>query len=719
MLNRSKKLQVSSFLTTLVVILIVLVLGFLQHITLKKERDQTVKSQQLIQELSHLVAEFEKLEGLPYEYEGDSYSQVVDQYVSTITTIQFYFSHLATSKKATLLRDPYFDSLQIRSAAYLEEYQNLMALSFEPNAEADLPTLYSNLEELSVSSFISNWSRLEGEALSEERARFTLFYDICLWVSILLLLYLVIFHILHSRKVTKEFDDCDKAILQNRITSEVFEHIEKMAGMGHAYYNFKEKNLVFSINLYRILGYSDTGASPSFKTYLGRIFPQDREQVLSTLKSLTLIKNALETSARVVLPDGTIKNVRMLGFIRNDERGRIAVFVTKDVTAEISSQEKLQELNASLSLQNRLFKHVESVASIGYYSHFIDTGRQVFSDNLFRLLGFAPDSFTPSRNILLSHVLEEDKEVAGAWTDPDLDYDRSLKETIRVQDRYDTIKYLSLSREFFEDGAMRVLVVTLKDVSVEASINRDLENKNKELFRSNAELESFNHIASHDLQEPIRKILTLISMLKSQSELKLTEKTEDYLSRIKRSASRMQLLILDLLKFSRVSHEEKEFKLTNLNNLMAAVLDELSLKIEENGAEVNATILPEVSVIPSQMRQLFTNLIENALKFGKPDQKTIVDIYTEEPTEQEKALFANDYTSNLLKITVQDNGIGFDPAHAERIFIIFNRLHDKQFSEGSGIGLAICKKVVENHGGVIFADAIPGDGSKFTFIIPA
>ncbi|WPR75971.1 sensor histidine kinase [Algoriphagus sp. NG3] len=719
MLNRSKKLQVSSFLTTLVVILIVLVLGFLQHITLKKERDQTVKSQQLIQELSLLVAQFEKLEGLPYEYEGDSYSQVVDQYVSTITTIQFYFSHLATSKKATLLRDPYFDSLQIRSAAYLEEYQNLMALSFEPNAEADLPTLYSNLEELSVSSFISNWSRLEGEALSEERARFNLFYDICFWVSILLLLHLVIFHILHSRKVTKEFDDCDKAILQNRITSEVFEHIEKMAGMGHAYYNFKEKKLVFSINLYRILGYSDTGASPSFKTYLGRIFPQDREQVLSTLKSLTLIKNALETSARVVLPDGTIKNVRMLGFIRNDERGRIAVFVTKDVTAEISSQEKLQELNASLSLQNRLFKHVESVASIGYYSHFIDTGRQVFSDNLFRLLGFAPDSFTPSRNILLSHVLEEDKEVAGAWTDPDLDYDRSLKETIRVQDRYDTIKYLSLSREFFEDGAMRVLVVTLKDVSVEASINRDLENKNKELFRSNAELESFNHIASHDLQEPIRKILTLISMLKSQSELKLTEKTEDYLSRIKRSASRMQLLILDLLKFSRVSHEEKEFKLTNLNNLMAAVLDELSLKIEENGAEVNATILPEVSVIPSQMRQLFTNLIENALKFGKPDQKTIVDIYTEEPTEQEKALFAKDYTSNLLKITVQDNGIGFDPAHAERIFIIFNRLHDKQFSEGSGIGLAICKKVVENHGGVIFADAIPGDGSKFTFIIPA
>ncbi|MCE7054669.1 ATP-binding protein [Algoriphagus sp. AGSA1] len=718
MLKRSKKLHFNSLLTTLIVILTVLAMGFLRHFTVERERDQAAKSQRLIQDLSHLLVEFEKLEGILHEQEPDSYTQVVDQYVSTVTTIQFHFSHLVSSKKATLLEEPYFDSLQAKSIAYLKEYQNLMTLGLRSGAEEDLLTLYADLREFGVSAFISNWIRLEDEALSEELKHLVLFYNICFWTSILLLLFLAIFLILHARKVTAEFDNCDKAILQNRINNDVFEHIEKMAGMGHAYYSFEEKRLVFSTNLYRILGHTDTGAPPSFKMYLGRIYPSDREQVLSTLKSLTLIKNALETSARIILPDGTVKNVRMLGLVRNDERGRIAVFVTKDVTAEISSQGKLQELNASLSLQNRLFKHVESIASIGYYSHFIDTGRQMFSDNLFRLLGFAPDSFTASKNILLSHVLEEDKEAACAWTDPDLDYAGRLKDTIRVQDRYGTIKYLGLSREFFEDGAMRVLVVTLKDVSVEAAINRDLENKNKELFRSNAELESFNHIASHDLQEPIRKILTLISMLKSLPELSLTEKSEDYLGRIKRSASRMQLLILDLLKFSRVSHEDKKFEVTPLNNIVDTVLDELSLKIGEMGAEVNVAILPEASVIPSQMRQLFTNLIENALKFGKPDQKTIIDIFTEELTQQEKALFTSINSSNLLKISVKDNGMGFDPIHAERIFVIFNRLHDKKYFEGSGIGLAICKKVVENHGGVISAYAVPGDGAKFTFIIP-
>ena len=175
---------------------------------------------------------------------------------------------------------------------------------------------------------------------------------------------------------------------------------------------------------------------------------------------------------------------------------------------------------------------------------------------------------------------------------------------------------------------------------------------------------------------------------------------------------------MDLLKFSRVSNETKSFKITKLNNIIETVLDELSLKIEESGAEVHVSMLPEASVIPSQMQQLFTNLIENALKFGKQDGNTVIEIFSEELSDHEKSLFTNIDSKDLLKITVQDNGIGFDPTFAENIFIIFNRLHDKQSFEGSGIGLAICKKVIENHAGIIFANGVPGDGSRFTFIIP-
>lgn len=718
MLKRSKKLHFVSLVTTVVIILVVLILGFLQVNSVINEKDQVTRTQTIIRNLTDLVTEFETLEALIYESDEEPYPQVLDKYLDIDRQIQFQFSQLISSKPGTLLEESYFDTLQAKSNSYLDKFQNILTTKYQPRPESEWASQFPSMAEVGIISFISKWSRQEADALAVQLQEARKLRSKLLWTSILFLIGLVLFQMISHRRVMKEFDRCDEAILENRINNDVFEYIEKMASMGHAYYNFKQKKLVFSPNLLRVLGYSPTEADPTFKMYLDRIYPTDLKHVLEKLKSLTLVKNSVETSARIVTPQGGIRNMRLLGLIRNDEQGRIAVFVTKDVTSEITSQEMLKELNTNLSLQNRLFHHVESIASIGYYSQIEDSGEEFFSDNLFRLLGFTPESFLPSKKILLSHVLEEDRAKASAWMDPKSEYSSVPEMTIRILNRYDKVLYFSLSREFFKEDNAQIFLITFKDVSAKAAVNRDLEQKNMELFRSNAELESFNHIASHDLQEPIRKIQTLISMLKTLPDLSMPAKAEDYLSRIRRSANRMQLLILDLLKFSSVSKVAKKFEIFSLQTVIENVLEELSLKISEKDAEVKVSDLPEAPIVPSQMQQLFTNLIENALKFADHTRKPRIKIFTEDLSEQEKSLFPTLEQSELLKVSIQDNGIGFDPVHSETIFVIFNRLHDKQSFEGSGIGLAICKKVVENHGGIIFAKGIPGDGSKFTFIIP-
>jgi light-regulated signal transduction histidine kinase (bacteriophytochrome) len=301
--------------------------------------------------------------------------------------------------------------------------------------------------------------------------------------------------------------------------------------------------------------------------------------------------------------------------------------------------------------------------------------------------------------------------------DPESDGDELINLPVRFKTIHGEIKYISLSREFFTDKG-NILLITLKDVTTEALINQKLELRNQELFNSNAELASFNYIASHDLQEPLRKIQTFISLLYSFEDLTLNEKAKDYLYRIQRSANRMQLLILDLLQFSRVSKIDNLYESVDLNSILQNALDELVILIEENNAEVKISDLPTAQTIPHQIQQLFKNLIGNAVKFSVPGVPNVIQVRTETMTEQELGLFPNHNQDELMKITITDQGIGFEQIHAESIFMIFKRLHDKFDFPGTGIGLSICQRIVENHQGKIFAQSSPGKGAKFTFIIP-
>jgi light-regulated signal transduction histidine kinase (bacteriophytochrome) len=231
-------------------------------------------------------------------------------------------------------------------------------------------------------------------------------------------------------------------------------------------------------------------------------------------------------------------------------------------------------------------------------------------------------------------------------------------------------------------------------------------------------LESFNRVASHDLQEPLRKIQTFISRISENDKANLSEKGKEYVSKIESSASKMRILIDDLLLFSRTNKAEKIFEKTDLNLLLANASQELAQDIEEKNAIIQSSQLPVLNVIAFQMQQLFVNLIGNALKYNKPGVAPEIKIECEKLSTKDLPVFITDKRKEYYKISVSDNGIGFEQEYAEKIFILFNRLHQKSDYAGTGIGLSICKKIAENHNGYIIAEGEPGVGATFSVFLP-
>lgn len=241
--------------------------------------------------------------------------------------------------------------------------------------------------------------------------------------------------------------------------------------------------------------------------------------------------------------------------------------------------------------------------------------------------------------------------------------------------------------------------------------NANLERYAEQLMLSNKELEQFAYVASHDLQEPLRKIQAFGDRLKT-GEKELSETGTDYLERILAAAGRMQNLINALLSFSRISSQAKPFQKIDLNLAFKEVLSDLEVAIETAHAEVNIAKMPTIEGDPTQIWQLFQNLISNAIKFHPPGSKPILNINSERLDN-----FPPDGKRKCVIITIEDNGIGFDEKYSEKIFNIFQRLEGANY-KGTGVGLAICKKIVLRHGGTIVAKSKPGQGSKFVITLP-
>jgi len=249
-----------------------------------------------------------------------------------------------------------------------------------------------------------------------------------------------------------------------------------------------------------------------------------------------------------------------------------------------------------------------------------------------------------------------------------------------------------------------------------AARTKELAEANSNLRRSNDELAQFAYIASHDLQEPLRKVTVYTQMLEKQLGT-IDDKSQHFFDKIKGASSRMLTLIRDVLSYSQLSREVNTTETVNLNRIMEGVVNDFELLIEQTNAKVEFADLPVLSAIPLQMSQLFGNLVSNALKFTKPGVNPVISIRSTlagKETIDNTSLHAGTYHH----ITVADNGIGFNQEKAEQIFNIFQRLHGKKDYEGTGIGLAMCRKIVQNHHGTIYATSAEGQGATFHILIP-
>jgi two-component system, LuxR family, sensor kinase FixL len=262
-----------------------------------------------------------------------------------------------------------------------------------------------------------------------------------------------------------------------------------------------------------------------------------------------------------------------------------------------------------------------------------------------------------------------------------------------------------------EAGRAIGLRTFLLDVTQRKRAEQTLNQQADRLSRSNQELEQFAYVASHDLQEPLRKIQAFGDRLKTKCGAALGDDGADYLTRMQNAAARMQVLIQDLLSLSRVASHAKPFAPVDLADVARVVISDLEVRITERNGRVEAGRLPVVFGDRGQLAQLLQNLIGNGLKFQKPGETPLVKVDAE-------SVALPGGLGAVWNITVEDNGIGFDEKYSERIFQIFQRLHGRSEYEGTGIGLAICRKIVERHGGTIAAFSSPGAGAKFVITLP-
>ena len=417
----------------------------------------------------------------------------------------------------------------------------------------------------------------------------------------------------------------------------------------------------------------------------------------------------------------SIKNIETVWFeasiIRLNNNG-VTVTAT-NITEEKNADLKLENLNKQLIFQNELFRHAEESSGQGNYSWNLDTAESTYSDNFFKLLGYEPGEFKTLINHFKNHIHPDDLEYVMKQIQQVIQSQEVNEWEFRMITKSGQSFYTKSTGMVTKTSGERLLVGTIQDISKEKEASLQLEKMNINLERQNEELASFSYIASHDLQEPLRKIMTFSSRLKDKYKSHLPEEARTYLNKIEESASRMAKLILDLLEYSRLLNEENLFVKTHLNAVVKNVLSDFELVIEQKKAAIHYDKMIAIDAIPLHVNQLFCNILSNALKFSKTDMAPVINISTHLLTPEDIKKYPNLNTQlPYCEIVISDNGIGFEQKYDQQIFVIFKRLNRRDEYDGTGIGLSICKKIVDNHHGIIFVESNLNEGSTFHIILP-
>lgn len=461
------------------------------------------------------------------------------------------------------------------------------------------------------------------------------------------------------------------------------------------------------------------------------IYPEDVENCLTAYNTSADARQEFYMEYRLKRHDGVYRWISHKGVPRYTARGTFIGYAggcmdiqeQKNFAQELEKKVaertiELKKLNDYLQLKNNIFAHAEENAMAGSYSWNLQTNDLEYSDNLFRMLGCEPQEFVPSFEKFLNFIHPDDIELVADDGQKTFENQMIVQHIYRVITKTGTIKFFRSSGNFTGEDDNRFMVGSVQDVTKDTLMNEVLTKKNLELKHNNAELESFTYIASHDLQEPLRKIQSFSKLILTKELANLSATSNDYFSRIIAAAQRMQHLIDALLNYSSSNSVDNQSLPTDLNGIIDEVIYNLNDIIEEKKAIIEKADLPKLNVVQVQFYQLFSNIISNALKYSRPHIVPLIKISANIIAADEIKTGTTDKKGKYWKITIADNGIGFDQQYEFKIFELFQRLHGRNEYEGTGIGLAICNKIVHNHNGFIVAAGHPGVGAEFAIYLP-
>lgn len=392
--------------------------------------------------------------------------------------------------------------------------------------------------------------------------------------------------------------------------------------------------------------------------------------------------------------------------------------ISLDVTEQVEATHKIKE-------QEHFIQQIADASPTILYLFDADANKMAYMNReSFFVLGFTPEEILDlgaSVNTQLYHP--EDLELLPERRESPKKFqhrDSMMQYECRMKTRDGSYKWMLVREIIFktaEDGRVLQTLGAALDISQRKEMEQTILQNSYQLQQSNASLEEFAYVASHDLKEPLRKISTFGDRLVNTQMDNLTADGKIYLHKIIDASQRMQTMISDLLTVSMITGD-RSFQPCSLQDILQDVLQTLEYKIEQKGARIDATDLPEAHIIPSQARQLFQNLLSNSLKFTREEAPPVIRITHRYLPPEVLLGYQLPKATQYLELKFEDNGIGFEDEYAGKIFAIFQRLHGRSEYEGTGIGLAIVKKIVEHHGGIISASGMPGQGATFIIILP-